>query len=141
MQDRILSLSPGVWKDYELIDTGGFEKLERFGEFIVSRPEPQAIWDKSMQDSEWKKLAHAHFAKEKNNPEKGHWEQLKRMPHNWQIGYQNEEGLDMKLNLAQTSFKHIGLFPEQAVNWDYIFSTIKRSPVKNPKVLNLFAYT
>ena len=111
MQDRILSLSPGVWKDYELIDTGGFEKLERFGEFIVSRPEPQAIWDKSMQDSEWKKLAHAHFAKEKNNPEKGHWEQLKRMPHNWQIGYQNEEGLDIKLNLAQTSFKHIGLFP------------------------------
>lgn len=141
MQDRILSLSPGVWKDYELIDTGGFEKLERFGEFIVSRPEPQAIWDKSMQDSEWKKLVHAHFAKEKNNPEKGHWEQLKRMPHNWQIGYQNEEGLDIKLNLAQTSFKHIGLFPEQAVNWDYIFSTIKRSPVKNPKVLNLFAYT
>ncbi|MFC3414856.1 class I SAM-dependent methyltransferase [Algoriphagus hitonicola] len=141
MNETILSLSPGDWEDYELIDTGGFEKLERFGEFILSRPEPQAIWDKSLEDSEWKNLAHAHFAKEKNNPEKGNWEQLKKMPHNWAISYKNEEGLSLKLNLAQTSFKHIGLFPEQAVNWDYIYQTLKRTPVKNPKVLNLFAYT
>jgi hypothetical protein len=70
MKDLILSLSPGPWKEYELIDTGGFEKLERFGKFILSRPEPQAIWDKSLPEAEWKKLAHAHFAKEKNNPEK-----------------------------------------------------------------------
>jgi 23S rRNA (cytosine1962-C5)-methyltransferase len=141
MQETILSLCPGEWADYELIDTGGFEKLERFGEFIMSRPEPQAIWDKSMSDVEWKKLAHAHFAKEKNNPEKGNWEQLKRMPHNWSIGYSNEDGLNIKLNLAQTSFKHIGLFPEQAVNWDYLYKTIKKCPVDQPKVLNLFAYT
>lgn len=141
MNETILSLSPGPWKDYELIDTGGFEKLERFGEFILSRPEPQAIWDKSLPESEWKKMAHAHFSKEKNNPEKGNWEQLKNMPHNWSISYQNEEGLNLKLNLAQTSFKHIGLFPEQAVNWDYLYHSLKKSPVKNPKVLNLFAYT
>lgn len=141
MNERILSLTPGPWKDYELIDTGGFEKLERFGEFIVSRPEPQAIWDKSMSESEWRKMAHAHFAKEKNNPDKGKWEQLKKMPHNWQIAYSNEDGLNLKLNLAQTSFKHIGLFPEQAVNWDYLYKTIQRSPDQNPKVLNLFAYT
>lgn len=141
MNETILSLSPGPWKDYELIDTGDFEKLERFGEFILSRPEPQAIWDKSLPESEWKKMAHAHFSKEKNNPEKGNWEQLKNMPHNWSISYQNEEGLNLKLNLAQTSFKHIGLFPEQAVNWDYLYHSLKKSPVKNPKVLNLFAYT
>jgi 23S rRNA (cytosine1962-C5)-methyltransferase len=141
MQETILSLSPGPWTDYELIDTGGFEKLERFGDFILSRPEPQAIWDKSLTEGEWKNLAHAHFAKEKSNPEKGQWEQLQKMPHNWTVDYENTEGLKLKLNLAQTSFKHIGLFPEQAVNWDYLYQTIKRCPVKNPKVLNLFAYT
>lgn len=141
MSESILSLCPGPWKDYELIDTGGFEKLERFGDFILSRPEPQAIWDKSLPESEWRSLAHAHFAKEKSNPEKGKWEQLKRMPHNWAIEYANADGLKLKLNLAQTSFKHIGLFPEQAVNWDYLYKTIQRCPVTNPKVLNLFAYT
>ncbi|MBN3582370.1 class I SAM-dependent methyltransferase [Algoriphagus aestuarii] len=141
MQETILSLSPSDWADYELLDTGGFEKLERFGQFILSRPEPQAIWDKSLPDHEWKKQVHAHFAKEKNNPEKGQWEQLKKMPHNWSISYKNSDGLSLKLNLAQTSFKHIGLFPEQAVNWDYLYQKIKNSPITAPKVLNLFAYT
>lgn len=141
MTETILSLCPGPWADYELIDTGGFEKLERFGKFILSRPEPQAIWDKSLPESEWRKLAHAHFAKEKNNPEKGQWQQIKTMPHNWSIAYENGDGLKMTLNLAQTSFKHIGLFPEQAVNWDYLFQKIKNFPIQKPKVLNLFAYT
>ncbi|MBW3466657.1 class I SAM-dependent methyltransferase [Arthrospiribacter ruber] len=141
MKETILSLSPQHWEDYELIDTGGFEKLERFGPYILSRPEPQAIWDKSMSESEWRKMAHAHFAKEKNNPEKGLWKELKRIPHNWQIQYQGSDKLKLKLNLAMTSFKHIGLFPEQAVNWDYIGDTLEKLPVKNPKVLNLFAYT
>ncbi len=138
MKETILSLTPQHWETYELIDSGGFEKLERFGEYILSRPEPQAIWDKSMPESEWRKIAHAHFAKEKNNPEKGKWNELKTIPHNWQIEYDH---LKLKLNLAMTSFKHIGLFPEQAVNWDYITDTLKQMPVKNPKVLNLFAYT
>ena len=141
MKDLILSLSPGPWKEYELIDTGGFEKLERFGKFILSRPEPQAIWDKSLPDAEWKKLAHAHFAKEKNNPEKGQWQQLKPMPDHWQLPYENAEGLKMTLNLSQTSFKHIGVFPEQAVNWDYLYRKLKAFPTAKPKVLNLFGYT
>jgi 23S rRNA (cytosine1962-C5)-methyltransferase len=141
MSEIIMSLSPSNWESYELLDTGGFEKLERFGEYILSRPEPQAIWDKSMSDAEWKTLAHAHFAKEKNNPEKGQWQELKPIPHNWQLAYSNPHGLKMKLNLAMTSFKHIGLFPEQAVNWDYITDTLNQMPVKEPKVLNLFAYT
>jgi len=141
MKETILSLSPQYWEDYELIDTGGFEKLERFGNYILSRPEPQAIWDKSMPESEWREMADAHFAKEKNNPEKGQWNELKKIPHNWQLEYKNPDGLKMKLNLAMTSFKHIGLFPEQAVNWDYISDTLKSFPIKTPKVLNLFAYT
>jgi len=141
MKETILSLSPQHWEDYELIDTGAFEKLERFGQYILSRPEPQAIWDKSLSDEEWKKMAHAHFAKEKNNPEKGQWKELKKIPHNWQVNYKNPFGLKMRLNLAMTSFKHIGLFPEQAVNWDYISDTLDQFPVKDPKVLNLFAYT
>lgn len=141
MKETILSLCPSYWEDYELIDTGGFEKLERFGPYILSRPEPQAIWDKSLSEEEWRKMSHAHFAKEKNNPEKGQWQELKKIPHNWHVSYKNPDGLKMKLSLAMTSFKHIGLFPEQAVNWDYLSDTLKSFPVKNPKVLNLFAYT
>lgn len=141
MKETILSLTPSNWEDYELIDTGGFEKLERFGAYILSRPEPQAIWDKSMSEQEWKTMAHAIFSKEKNNPEKGHWNVLQKIPHNWQISYKNQDDLKLKLNLAMTSFKHIGLFPEQAVNWDYITDTVKQFPIKNPKILNLFAYT
>jgi 23S rRNA (cytosine1962-C5)-methyltransferase len=141
MKESILSLTPLHWEEYELIDTGGFEKLEKFGSYILSRPEPQAIWDKSMDESEWKELSDAHFTKEKNNPEKGQWQELRKIPHNWQLSYKNPDGLKMKLNLAMTSFKHIGLFPEQAVNWDYISDTLNKFPVKNPKVLNLFAYT
>jgi 23S rRNA (cytosine1962-C5)-methyltransferase len=141
MKESILSLTPLHWEEYELIDTGGFEKLEKFGPYTLIRPEPQAIWDKSMSESEWKHAADAHFAKEKNNPEKGQWHEYKKIPHNWQLSYKNPENLKLKLNLAMTSFKHIGLFPEQAVNWDYISDTLSKFPVKNPKVLNLFAYT
>jgi 23S rRNA (cytosine1962-C5)-methyltransferase len=141
MQSTILSLSPDHWEDYELIDTGGFEKLERFGSYVLSRPEPQAIWDKSLHAAEWKKLAHAHFAKEKGNPEKGNWEILKKMPQNWEIQYKNPMGLRLTLNLSLTSFKHIGLFPEQAVNWDYLSETLPAFKGPRPNVLNMFAYT
>ena len=141
MQVKTVALTPTHWKEYELLDTGGFEKLERFGDYVISRPEPQAIWDKRLSPDEWRKLAHAHFAKEKGNPEKGSWEILKKMPEQWTIGYENPAGLRMTLNLALTSFKHIGIFPEQAVNWDYITDTLKDFPTGNAKVLNLFAYT
>lgn len=141
MNNPIQLLSPGPWRDYELIDTGGFEKLERFGKYVLRRPEPQAIWDKSLSEKEWENQCDSYFAKEKNNPEKGSWQNKSQMPHNWQIGYESESGLNIRLNLAQTSFKHIGLFPEQAVNWEYIFQKVKTAKSKNPKVLNLFAYT
>ncbi|MFC3881006.1 class I SAM-dependent methyltransferase [Algoriphagus namhaensis] len=141
MTNPIQLLTPGPWQDYELIDTGGFEKLERFGKFVLRRPEPQAIWDKSLSEEEWKSQTDSYFAKDKKNPEKGFWQSPSNMPHNWQIGYENSAGLKMRLNLAQTSFKHIGLFPEQAVNWDYIYERVKSSKMNSPKVLNLFAYT
>jgi 23S rRNA (cytosine1962-C5)-methyltransferase len=141
MKETILSLTPQHWVDYELIDSGEFEKLERFGEYILARPEPQAIWDKSMSKEEWESKADVWFLKEKNNPDKGFWQENKKIPHQWQIRYANPQGLKMTLNLALTSFKHIGIFPEQAVNWDYITDTLQKFPVKQPKVLNLFAYT
>ena len=135
-------LSPQHWQTYQLIDSGGFEKLERFGDYLLSRPEPQAVWDKSLPEAEWERKAHAFFRKEKNNPEKGQWERKKAMPERWQMPY-HHAGLDLHFNLSLSSFKHVGIFPEQAVNWDYIGQKVKsiREKVTQPKVLNLFAYT
>lgn len=126
------------WTDYELIDCGAFEKLERFGSYILSRPEPQAVWQKSMSEEEWNKLAHAHFKREKSNPEKGNWTFLKKMPEQWFVSYKHE-AINIKFRLGLTAFKHVGLFPEQSENWKYIFHKIQTQ--KTPKVLNLFAYT
>ncbi|WP_114748837.1 class I SAM-dependent methyltransferase [Pleomorphovibrio marinus] len=130
-------LSPEPWEDYELLDTGGFEKLERFGEVVVARPEPQAIWDKSLPHDQWVEKAHAIFAKAPGNPEKGSWKFNKKVPSSWKISYKNQHGLDLRLKLALTSFKHVGIFPEQAVNWDFIHKQSSR----DSQVLNLFAYT
>jgi 23S rRNA (cytosine1962-C5)-methyltransferase len=126
------------WKDYELIDCGAFEKLERFGDYILSRPEPQAVWQKSLPEAEWQKLAHAQFKREKTNPEKGVWSFLKKMPEQWYVTYKNN-GIDIKFRLGLTAFKHVGLFPEQSENWKYIYKKTKEQT--SPKVLNLFAYT
>jgi 23S rRNA (cytosine1962-C5)-methyltransferase len=135
-------LTPQHWQTYQLIDSGGFEKLERFSDYILSRPEPQAVWDKSLPEAEWERKAHAFFRKEKNNPEKGQWERKKGMPERWQMPYRHA-ALDIQFNLSLSSFKHVGIFPEQAVNWDYIGQKVKgiREKVVQPKVLNLFAYT
>lgn len=133
-------ISPTHWKDYELIDSGAFEKLERFGKYVLNRPEPQAVWKKSLPGSEWSKLTDAHFVKEKSNPEKGEWRLKKGMPEQWFIGYAYKE-MTIKMRLGLTAFRHIGVFPEQSDNWDYIFDTLTSLPVKSPKVLNLFAYT
>jgi len=92
----MLTFTPEHWKDYELLDCGNFEKLERFGSVILRRPEPQALWDKVWDEIEWKKL-------------------------------------------TDITFKHVGIFPEQAANWDYIFNHLKA--IEQPKFLNLFAYT
>jgi len=133
-------LSPKHWKDYELIDSGGFEKLERFGNYVLIRPEPQAVWNRSLDEAEWEKRSNAIFKIEKNDPEKGRWNLKKGMPEQWWIRY-SHSGLDIRFRLGLTAFRHIGVFPEQAENWDYIFEQIKKAPEKQPRVLNLFAYT
>lgn len=130
--------SPEHWSDYELIDSGGTEKLERFGEYITIRPEPQAIWDKSLSENEWKKQAHVRFIGTSSNS--GRWEKLKKMPDNWTMAYRHE-GMHLQFNLALTGFKHVGIFPEQATNWDYIHASLKKIKAEAPRFLNLFAYT
>lgn len=128
------------WPEYELIDTGGFEKLERFGKLITRRPEPQAVWKKKLEESDWLSLADAYFVRSKNSPEKGEWTVKSGKPEQWIIQYQSLE-FEMKFRLGLTSFKHIGLFPEQSANWDYIYNKVRSCPKQKPLVLNLFAYT
>jgi 23S rRNA (cytosine1962-C5)-methyltransferase len=134
------------WTDYELIDTGGLEKLERFGKYILVRPEPQAIWHKSLPEKEWNDLSHAKYRRLKGvdqarseGYEKGDWSKKPGMPDQWYIGYLYKE-MKLKFRLGLTAFGHIGVFPEQSENWDYIYDLIISSG-KLFKVLNLFAYT
>ena len=132
-------LSPAHWKDYELLDCGNFEKLERFGDLILIRPEPQAVWKKLWNESEWTKLHHIRF--KGRSATSGDW--IKKNPKTadrWQVNYQNKD-ISINFRLGLTSFKHVGIFPEQAVNWDFIAEQIKRFKNPEPKVLNLFAYT
>lgn len=132
-------LTPRYWKDYELIDCGDFEKLERFGDSILIRPEPQAVWKKALSESEWAKLHHIRF--KGRSATSGEWiKKNPKLPDRWTINYQNQD-IHIKFRLGLTSFKHVGIFPEQAVNWDYIAETIKKFKTSEPKVLNLFAYT
>ena len=142
----MLLLSPKNFPDYELIDCGNFEKLERFGKYITIRPEPQAVWDKMLAEKEWLKKAHVKFVA--GSSSSGDWKQLKEMPERWNIEYkisnresQADESRKIKFRLALTSFKHVGIFPEQAPNWDYIAESVSMMKTAPPKVLNLFAYT
>ena len=130
---------PAYWQEYEIIDSGNFKKLERFGDIITIRPEPQAVWDSSMTYEEWKKIASVEYIPINSNS--GKWEKYKSIPDNWFISYNINGSNEKKLNfkLALTSFKHIGLFPEQAVNWEFIYNEC--ITLHEPKVLNLFAYT
>ncbi len=130
--------SPSHWKDYELIDCGDFEKLERFGDYILIRPEPQAVWHKVLTNEEWLKRAHIKF--KGRSATTGEWEMLKKAPDRWNINYKTKE-LNLNFRMGLTSFKHVGIFPEQAANWDYIAQSVKKLNVPEPKVLNLFAYT
>jgi len=180
-------LTPTHFPDYELIDCGDFEKLERFGKYLLIRPEPQAVWDKKLSQREWEKKAHVKFVPRTSSS--GEWRKLKDMPERWNVEYElgspqsmvdsqqstiqskaangSTEGhvpSTIKFRLALTSFKHVGIFPEQAVNWDYIYQSVKSltlgpfpaergKPVReapspsgragegHPRVLNLFAYT
>ena len=137
---------PSSWTDYELIDSGDFEKLERFGKYILIRPEPQAIWKKVLTDADWKKLAHAKFVREQKDKfrftddVKGGWSKQSDMPESWEVQYKYN-ALKMTLRLALTGFGHVGIFPEQGGNWNFIFDTVSTWKMNKPKVLNLFAYT
>lgn len=129
-----------VFPDYELLDCGGFEKLERFGKYVLARPEPQALWPKRLPSNQWDKLADAWFSRSKENAESGTWRTKPGMPDQWYVSYQYQK-LSMTMRLGMTSFKHVGIFPEQAHNWNFLFDAIQSHPAKKPTVLNLFAYT
>lgn len=132
-------LTPLHWKDYELLDCGDFEKLERFGNVILIRPEPQAVWKKALSETEWTKFHHIRF--KGRSATSGEWiKKDHKIPDRWHINYSNA-GISINFRLALTSFKHLGIFPEQAVNWDYITECIGKFKTTEPKVLNLFAYT
>ena len=174
------------WQDYQLIDSGGFEKLERFGRYTMIRPEPKALWDKALPAVEWKRRAQTAFTpgagfSKAGKEDSGVWTMLGRMQEQWNISYRlpavNEVwtetktgamtgadtnpatdaaailsecgGAELHLRLGLTAFKHVGVFPEQAPNWDFIYRQVARLRANNakmgeirpPRVLNLFAYT
>jgi len=140
-------ISPIGWTDYELIDCGNFEKLERFGKYHLIRPEPQAVWKSKLNENEWLKLADARFKREKQkisyrsgDAENGGWTFMRKIPDNWTINYKLDNHL-LTFKLALTSFGHIGIFPEQAENWNFIYNSIQQINIQSFKLLNLFAYT
>ena len=125
--------------DYELIDSGDREKLERFGRWILRRPEPQAIWHKSLSEREWNESADASFRRDERNDERGEWRLAPHMPSRWNVRYDYRD-MHLSMRLGLTSFKHVGIFPEQAANWNFIHDCCTEHG-KGCKVLNLFAYT
>ena len=120
------------WEDYKIIDMANGQKLEKWGNIILSRPDPQIIWNNKSYPEEWKK-ADAIYSRSKTGG--GSWEYKKKLPTVWQVEYK-----DLTFNIKPMGFKHTGLFPEQAVNWDWMRDKIKNSN-REIKVLNLFAYT
>ena len=142
------------WSDYEIVDSGKGEKLERYGSYYLARPEPKALWNKTMSEAEWSKLIHTRFTPgagfgKAGKEDSGTWNRFRRMDDQWYISYRSPQpGLALRLRLGLTSFKHVGVFPEQAANWEFIYANTKALVEKaeaagagRPKVLNLFAYT
>ena len=120
------------WTDYEVLDTGDGEKLERWKDVILRRPDPQTIWPKT-DEALWRK-AQAHYHRSDRGG--GSWEFLAKLPERWTVRYG-----DLRFHVRPTGFKHMGLFPEQAENWDWMRQRIREDGRKNLKVLNLFGYT
>ena len=120
------------WKDYKCIASGDGEKIEKWGNYVLRRPDPQIIWNKSNSDiwNKWDGFYH------RSNKGGGNWEFKSKIPLYWTINYK-----DLKFKVSPTNFKHTGIFPEQAVNWDYVMDRIKKSNISEFRVLNLFAYT
>jgi 23S rRNA (cytosine1962-C5)-methyltransferase len=139
-------LHPSSWTDYELIDSGDGEKLERFGKFVLIRPEPQAIWSKVLSNKDWTVHAHARFDREQKDrfrftdEVKGGWKKIKPIPESWQVQYKYNH-FNISLRLALTGFGHVGVFPEQGSNWNFIYDTLTSWKLPSARVLNLFAYT
>jgi 23S rRNA (cytosine1962-C5)-methyltransferase len=130
-------LSPSSFEDYQLIDSGNGEKMERFGQYVLIRPEPQALWAPALPNDQWLKMADARF--EQDGSASGDWIRFnKKMPDQWVVAY-NRGKMRLKLRLGLTRFKHVGIFPEQSVNWDFIYQRSKQ--IEQAKVLNIFAYT
>lgn len=132
--------TPKLWKEYSLIDCGDFEKLEQFGQYTLRRPEPQAVWKKALSEQDWQKKADVVF--KASGSHKGEWVTKPGFKEPWNISYYLPDA-ELKFKLHLTAFKHVGIFPEQAENWEYIFKTINgyKADVRIPKILNLFAYT
>lgn len=120
------------WKEYELIDTGSGERLERWGEFLLRRPDPQVIWPLEEETNKWRN-ADGHYHRSETGG--GSWEFRRKLPDRWTLSYQN-----LTFYIRPTPFKHTGLFPEQAANWDWIIEKI-RTANRPIRLLNLFAYT
>ena len=120
------------WKDYKIIDMANGQKLEKWGNITLSRPDPQIIWENKSFPDKWKNVD-AIYSRSKTGG--GSWKYNKKLPANWQVHYKN-----LTFNIKPMGFKHTGLFPEQAVNWDWMINKIKSSK-REIKVLNLFAYT
>ncbi len=131
------------FEDYELLDSGEFEKLERFGVMVTRRPEPQAIWRKSLSEEEWRREAAASFLRDAKSEERGVWQIRPKSPEQWQVSYRYGD-MRLRMRLGLTSFKHLGIFPEQSANWRYIYDScreLKGQQSEAPRLLNLFAYT
>jgi len=133
MEPKILITKPSA--DYELIDSGNEEKLERYGKYILRRPDPQALWNKTLPETDWKNVDAIFDADRKIWKKKN-----ESMQNEWQISFD-----DIKLNIKPTAFKHTGVFPEQETNWQFIKAKVQSQKSKEPnvpiKVLNLFGYT
>ena len=120
------------WIDYEIIDASNGMKLERWNDIYLLRPDPQIIWNNGKLENKYNNIDAIYYRSNKGG---GHWENINNIPSSWIVNYK-----DLKFNIKQMGFKHTGLFPEQAVNWDFMIEKIKKSNRKI-KVLNLFAYT
>ncbi|MBO7213327.1 MAG: oxidoreductase, partial [Rikenellaceae bacterium] len=128
------------WSDYELIDSGEGEKLERFGQYVLKRPEPQALWRRSMSLQQWNQMCQASFRREGRVEDMGEWTRTKGMPDRWNVAF-NYGDMTLKFRLGLTAFKHVGIFPEQSSNWKFIYDSVRRlkQTKSDVQVLNLFA--
>lgn len=126
-------LTTSGWEDYELVDSGDGRRLERFGKYLLDRPDPQIIWEKSLPETDWQK-ADAVF--ERTIEDKGNWIQKVSIDEKWLLHYKN-----ISFWVKLTPFKHTGVFPEQILNWEYIGQKLKESKTRKLKMLNLFGYT